>query len=136
MSDWGLYWSRYFSKKAAENASDPKRAVGRTKDGKVIEKKLWIKTLGYICELVGLSKTDSVLELCCGNGEIIGNLADRCRSAIGIDMSERMITDLESLYGDAVDTVVCDALEYDREANSVDIIIIYFSIQQDRKSVV
>jgi len=129
VSHWGEYWSHHFDLKAIENSRDTRRAVGRTKNGIPVAEGTWAKTLDYIVELLQLSKDDDVLELCCGNGELIGNLASRCASASGVDISQQMIIDLKKRHGEAVACEACDVLNYERAALSVDVILIYFSIQ-------
>lgn len=129
MSHWGDYWTGHFDLKASENSKEPRRAVGRTKNGIALEDGTWNETLAYIVQSLQLSEDETVLELCCGNGEVIGKLASWCASAYGIDISQQMIVELKKLYGKTVTCEVCDVLSYNREKESLDVIIIYFSIQ-------
>ena len=129
------YWKKHFNNKNVVGNTDYQKNVERTKSGIPVPDSIWNKTLIYIEKLLALNKdTTEVLELCCGNGQIIGNLASKCKRAVGVDFSEKLLYQLRSQFGNAVLTYHYDVLKIHFEAESFDIIIIYFSLQHFNES--
>lgn len=88
MNDWQTFWNT-----APRGMSDEDffRQVGKTVGGVPITD----AQLGVIVEQVkvglDLSSTDTLLDLCCGNGLITHRLAAICQKIIGLDYSQRLI---------------------------------------------
>lgn len=124
------YWKQFYNSKRLVGSSDFQKNVGRTKNGKVISKKLWDKTLLDMKNLIAIEEGRSeILELCCGNGQIIGRLASKCKSAVGVDFSDILLKQLRENFGDNIKTISGDIRGVKFENNSFDIIILYFSLQ-------
>ncbi len=123
------YWKKNFSNKNIISISNNlQKNIARTKNGLPISDADWNRTLNYIQNIIELRKQDSILEWCCGNGVLIGELAVRCKKAIGVDYSVELIEQLHNNYNN-VETHIEDALDYKIYANSINKIILYFSIQ-------
>jgi ubiquinone/menaquinone biosynthesis C-methylase UbiE len=123
------YWKSYWSK--IENVSDhnPQKNIGRTNNGIPIKNKVWLKTVNEIKQIVSISESSNIIELCSGNGQLIGNLAPYCNRAVAVDYSIALLEQLKNQFLDSVDSIHADALTVQFEKESYDIVIIYFAIQ-------
>jgi cyclopropane fatty-acyl-phospholipid synthase-like methyltransferase len=87
MLDWRHYWNhndQVFN-------IDPLRQVGKTVNGKIITPDILDDILNDIVLRLDLKKSDSLLDLCCGNGLLTHRIAKRCRSVTGVDFSSPLI---------------------------------------------
>jgi len=123
------YWKKRYNDRAIHATSDLQHNVGRTKGGVSISEQDWTKTVEYIVGLCGIDKDSEVMELCCGNGMLLGPISRICRKAIGVDYSEPLIHQLKENYTGSIEAYMDDALLFEWKNNSLDVIIIYFSIQ-------
>ena len=125
------YWQQNFNdEKVVASAEDLQINIARTKKGVRISDSDWIKTLEYIKELIEFSSDHYILELCCGNGVIIGELSKKCKVAVGVDYSEILLNQLKSQFNnESLKCYHADVLEFSYKGRSFDSVIIYFSIQ-------
>jgi ubiquinone/menaquinone biosynthesis C-methylase UbiE len=124
------YWENYYNDDNIIGSKDFQKNIGRTKSGITIKKEIWKKTLNDIETLLSLNATTSeVLELCCGNGQIIGEIASKCKNATGVDYSKKLLVQLKSNYGNSVKTIHSNVLKASFKKESFHIIIIYFALQ-------
>ncbi|WP_298237004.1 class I SAM-dependent methyltransferase [uncultured Algibacter sp.] len=125
------HWRNYYNDKSIVAKSiDLQFNVSRTRNGEKISQKTWLKTIDYIRDLLSIKENSDVLELCCGNGLVIGELASTCKEAIGIDYSNILLKQLSENYAcDNLVTINADVNSYDLGSNKYDSIIIYFSLQ-------
>jgi len=123
------YWVKYYDDDDVVGSDNFHKNVGRTKAGIPISDILWEKTIGYIEDLISVDSVCDVVELCCGNGQVIGNIAPRCREAVGVDYSTKLLEQMESRFGKLVKPIHANVLDIDFDAESVDIVIVYASIQ-------
>lgn len=123
------YWKKHYRDDSVVGGGDPQRNVGRTRGGMPVADEVWKRTLNDIKELLSIDKSVEVVELCCGNGEVIGNLAAECKHATGVDYSRKLLRQMESKFGSLVEPIYADVLEVEFKPESTDVIIIYFSIQ-------
>jgi len=123
------YWENYWNNPKNVKNKKYQVNVGRTKNGQPIDQETWNRTLEYIINILDINKNKVVLELCCGNGEIIGNISGICEKAIGVDYSKELIQQLKLKYGKNVIALQRDVLKVKFDYGMVDIIIIYFAIQ-------
>lgn len=125
------YWLQNFNnKEVVASSEDLQINIARTKNGVRVSDSDWKKTLDYIKELIQFSSNHSILELCCGNGVIIGELSKNCKEAVGVDYSKILLKQLKDKFKN--DNLKCyhgDVLEIAFESQSFDSVIIYFSIQ-------
>lgn len=125
------YWKRNFVDESVVNISDNLQLnIARTKRGKPVDPKIWEKTVRYIIDQTELQKQDNILELCCGNGVLLGELSKYVKRSIGVDYSDVLLKQFEQNFKlNNLTLVNKDILEYVIERNSIDKIFIYFSIQ-------
>jgi ubiquinone/menaquinone biosynthesis C-methylase UbiE len=123
------YWRKYYNDNIVVCTNNFQKNVGRTISGIPVSEEIWDKTINYMVDLLNINKTKDVLELCCGNGQVIGNLSIKCKSATGVDYSEKLLLQLNNQFNNKVKSIREDVLKIAFETESVDIILIYFSIQ-------
>lgn len=66
--------------------------VGKTVGGVAISEAQFGSLVDDVIRALDLQESDTVLDLCCGNGLITRELASRCRSVVGVDFSEPLIS--------------------------------------------
>jgi len=123
------FWEDYYSDDSVVSNCNTQQNVGRTKNGSPVSDKVWDKTLDYLCDITSISEGQTVVELCCGNGEVIGELSLLCKKAIGVDYSKKLLDQMAENYGNKVEAIYANVNDVDFPANSIDTVIIYFSIQ-------
>jgi len=124
------YWKNYFNNPDNIGNDNFQQNVGRTKNGVPVSNTIWKDTIDYLIKKLHPNKEDSkILELCCGNGQIIGNLAPECKIAVGVDYSEELLNQLKHQFGESVKTINSDVLTVNFDPEFFDIIIVYFAIQ-------
>ena len=125
------YWKKNFNDKNIIKASDDLQInIARTKKGKRVDNEIWNKTLLYIINTLKIDSKTVLLELCCGNGVIIGELSKYCLDAYGVDYSQELLKQLNENYKrDNLNIEHFDVNLYKVDQRKFDSIIIYFSIQ-------
>jgi ubiquinone/menaquinone biosynthesis C-methylase UbiE len=103
--------------------------VGRTHNGVPLTDERWKRTIDYIASLIELKDRDSLIELCCGNGLLLGPLAYRCTNATGVDFSRLLLKQAHELFPDVFKTIHSNVLEVNLPTNSANAVLIYFAIQ-------
>ncbi|MBX2982311.1 MAG: class I SAM-dependent methyltransferase [Flavobacteriales bacterium] len=122
-------WKERYNDPAHHATPDAQLNVGRTKGGESILPHVWSRTVDDIVQTCNINSDSVVLELCCGNGMLLGPVAKLCSEAIGVDFSAPLISELERNFGDVVTAYLADALEYECPRRDLDVILVYFSIQ-------
>ena len=122
------FWEKYYNSDDIVGTPNFQKNVGRTKNGKPISKKEWNKSIDYIKYQIELKQTDDILEVCCGNGMILGELSKIANSSTGIDYSHELLNQLGEKYPN-VRCFYGNALEYDLGDNLYDKVILYFAAQ-------
>ena len=124
------YWQEHFNSDEIVGSDDLQRNVGRTEAGISIDANSWNKSIEYIRSLIlPKDKNCSLLELCCGNGMVIGNLADSCERAVGVDFSSKLLEQLIETFGSKVEVQQANILDVHFTANSFDAVVIQSSLQ-------
>jgi phospholipid N-methyltransferase len=121
------FWENYYNTDVV-NTNNGQKNVGRTKNGNPISDSDWSKTIHHIKSQIDLKETDNIIEFCCGNGMVLGELSNECESAFGIDYSEKLLEQLIKNYPN----VKCDwsdVTKYDLKDTIYDKMILYFSAQ-------
>ena len=79
------------------NTNNNQTNVGRTKNGNPISDEKWELTINHIKSQIELKETDDIIEFCCGNGMVLGELSKICkmRSEIPLLSCVREIAKLE-----------------------------------------
>lgn len=136
MNNESAYWKLYYDNEQVIDTGNRQRNVGRTRKGQPISKDIWDKTIDYIVKQLGITKSSRVLELCCGNGQVIGYLAPHCAKAVGVDYSSKLLSQMREQFKN-VEAIHHDVNGVSFKKASFDAIVIYFSIQHfDEKSTV
>lgn len=104
--------------------------IARTKKGQHVSGKDWAKTIQYLANILDINKESNVLELCCGNGVLLGELAPLCQRAVGVDYSDKLLIQFKERYSFSnLKMVHSDVRTFEIEPNIFNTILIYFSIQ-------
>jgi len=122
------FWLKYYTSDEVVGHENLQQNVGRTKNGTPISDNNWKKSIKHIKNQIDLKESDDILEICCGNGMVIGELSKECKSAKGIDYSDKLLKQLIKKYPN----VACfweDAIECSLDENSHDKVILYFAAQ-------
>lgn len=85
---WRDYWNDY---PRGFPESEFLRQVGKTVGGRPISKQQLSQILQDVIDKLNVLPSDSVLDLCCGNGLITSAVAQKCASITGIDFSKPLI---------------------------------------------
>ena len=125
------YWKNNFNDDKIINVGKDLQAnVARTKKGKSVTVEDWTKTIQSLISTLKINRESNVLELCCGNGVLLGELAPYCDFAVGVDYSNKLLDQFRNHYTDRnIELVFADVRNFEIKENFFNTIIIYFSIQ-------
>ncbi len=123
------YWQEFWNRRSVVCAGCPQKNVGRTRNGVPVPADQWERTVEYVAKLTCLEESSDLVELCCGNGLLLGPLAKRCASSVGVDFSEGLLAQARELFPNVFDTLHGDVLEVELPEASADVVVIYFAIQ-------
>lgn len=84
-----MNWVSFWNEKA--KGKEAAVQVGRVVSGKSMEGEMMQKIAKRIAEQLELMKEDTLLDVCCGNGELTSLLLPYCKEIHGVDFSERLI---------------------------------------------
>lgn len=85
--DWKKFWN-----KRAEMFSDALAKVGRGEGGAYADEQAKFKrTVDHLDQLLDLQATDTVLDVCCGNGLVADHLASKVKVWYGADFTESLV---------------------------------------------
>ena len=122
MSYWKNYWNNTALDKSLLN--QVQRNSNKKGDGLLL-----VET--HLVELLNLSNSDTLLDVCCGNGLITNRLSKHCNTVLGIDFSPLLIdiatqnntySSVEYLVGDATTITKITNHKFDK-------IVLNFSFQ-------
>lgn len=124
------YWKNYYEDEKQVLRGYGHENVSRTRNGIVVNPEIWDRTLDHIANIIHLEQNDAILELCCGNGMILGELAEKCGRLVGVDYSRALLNQFRENYSsDKIELINYDVNTWDFDSNQFNAIIIYFSIQ-------
>ncbi|MGH1480677.1 MAG: class I SAM-dependent methyltransferase [Geminicoccales bacterium] len=84
MIDWQDYWDK---KPRLLGETEFLKQVGRTSKGKPVSDEQIDLLVSTLFQGLELASTDTVMDLCCGNGLITYKFAQSCRKVFGVDYS-------------------------------------------------
>lgn len=90
------YWVGYWTTDDIIRQANPQSQVGRTIHKVPIDDDRWRVQLQEIEHKLALDASDTLLDLCAGNGLITLPLAARCRSATAVDVSAPLLDALRA----------------------------------------
>src|SRR5262245_18141134 len=88
MKDWKTFWNEY---PATVGESDFLRQVFHTVDGQPYTPEQFEAMVSSIRRGLRLGPTNTLLDVCCGNGLVTAELAVHCRQVLGVDFSMPLI---------------------------------------------
>ncbi len=124
--NWQKVWSQIATR--SDNAMEQ---VGRTVQNIPISAESLAEIVADIVQKTGIKPTDSVLDVCCGNGVLTQKVATYCANIVGIDGEKKLIERAnQDFSAENITYIVGDAFEVKSLVNqSFDVIILYFSFQ-------
>lgn len=124
------YWQNYWDKHVDNVSSDdPFRQVLRVQNKEPMPQDQFRQLANQIRSVLELSSTDSLIDLCCGNGLLTVELAPHCKEVTAIDFCEELVDAIPVTGPTPITTVVSDAVSVDLAANSADKILIAAALQ-------
>jgi 2-polyprenyl-3-methyl-5-hydroxy-6-metoxy-1,4-benzoquinol methylase len=107
MDRWSQHWAD-FPKKFGEK--EFLKQVGKSVGGKEIGREQFNALIESLITNLDVQKSDSVLDLCCGNGLITGKIAPLSREIVGIDQSECLINIAKQYNSATNSTYLCSSI--------------------------
>jgi SAM-dependent methyltransferase len=128
MDEYKNYWQRHWQSHDKLDEKNSQKQVARTKFGLPISENDWIKTCEYVVAQLQPQPTDSLLDLCCGNGLLTAYLINYVDHIVAVDYSRKLL-DAFVIENDRVAKVLSDALTFDYESYRFNRAVMYFSAQ-------
>ena len=85
------YWRSYYDSNSRQFDGSLLKQVGKTVNGREISELQMKLIVQNIANVLRLSANDSLVDLCCGNGLITGQLAPHVKRVIGVDFTPGLI---------------------------------------------
>lgn len=85
------YWLNYYEKSSAEFVNEPLKQVGKTVHGVVVPPEQVQLIVNNIASALDLNASDTLVDLCCGNGVLTKHLARMSGMVIGVDFSSGLL---------------------------------------------
>lgn len=123
------YWIKFWNESDIIHSKNPHNQVGRTINKAPIDEDVWQRTLKFIFNKMSISKQDVVLDFCAGNGLISIPLSRKAQKVIAVDISEKLITQLENKKINNIITIKKDIRTLDFKEKSFSKAMLYFAIQ-------
>lgn len=85
------YWKYYYDSNSRQFDGSLLKQVGKTVNGQDISELQMKLIVQNLANVLRLNDKDSVVDLCCGNGLITGQLAPHVKRVIGVDFTSGLI---------------------------------------------
>ena len=85
------YWKYYYDSNSRQFDGSLLKQVGKTVNGRDISELQMKIIVQNLANVLRLNDKDSVVDLCCGNGLITGQLAPHVKRVIGVDFTSGLI---------------------------------------------
>jgi len=110
--DWQTFWKEWRNKRA-ESEYDLYYQVAKTVNSKAMDSWLFDKINEDIITTLDLQSSDSLIELCCGNGLCTYELAKYARSIVAVDFSPHLIADaIKFKSASNITYLQCDVVDF------------------------
>ena len=86
-----MNWYKYWNENEIVNNANPYRQVGKTSYGRHPSVDEWNRLIAEIHKLIDLRESDTILDLCCGNGMMSNSIAKSCQSIVAVDFSKKLL---------------------------------------------
>jgi len=124
------YWKAFWTEHAKSTVSEHLQyQVLRTLDKKPISEAQFQNILKDIEIKTKISRSDEVLDLCCGNGLITKYLASKCKRVIGVDFAQELVAQIDLEKYQNISVLIEDIRQVDFKEHSFDKVIIYAGLQ-------
>ncbi|SDQ16317.1 Methyltransferase domain-containing protein [Paraburkholderia fungorum] len=124
------YWARFWSEYKTDVANkDEQSQVLRTRNKQPIDDRSWAITVETVAHQLELGATDTLLDLCCGNGLFTAAFSERIASIEAVDISAPLIERLNERKLANVRAQAMDIREASFEAASLSRVLWYAGIQ-------
>lgn len=124
------YWKRFWSNHGRKSIGAPAQSqVLRTLNKLPVADETFDRIVGQIEETLRLGPQEDLLDLCCGNGAITVRLASRCRSALGVDVSQHLLDQVDRATAPNLALRAEDVAKVHIEKNQFSRILVYAGIQ-------
>ncbi len=133
MDDYSDYWQKYWESHNNLDNEDPQKQVARTKFGIPILKDDWNKTCEHILTQIKADPTDTLLDVCCGNGLLSAYLIDYVHEIYAIDYSKKLFNNFV-VDNDRIIKVFSDVQNFDYKSCHFNRVIMYFAAQHFNES--
>lgn len=121
-----MHWISFWDQQA--RSEHPAEQVGRIVRGKPTAPELTQQIADHIITLLQLETHHTLLDLCCGNGELSQLLARHCQQLVGIDFSAEQIARAKKQHLPNTKFARCDVKSLHIQ-QKFDCINLYFSFQ-------
>lgn len=85
------YWLNHYEKSAADFVNQPLKQVGKTVHGVDVAPEQVQLIVNNIARALDLNASDTLVDLCCGNGVLTTQLARTAGAVIGVDFSSSLL---------------------------------------------
>lgn len=119
------YWENYWN---SIDGGNLQQSVGRTKFGRPINERDFQKELLFLKEHLKLGPSDTLVDLCAGNGLITKEVCGSVRKVYAIDFSEPLLNDFV-VNSNKINLMCHDINNFDFSKIQFNKLIWYFSIQ-------
>lgn len=123
------YWATYWRNHERVRSEDMHFQVGRTVGGVAIDADQWAFQLSEIDRVLNLQPTDTLLDLCAGNGMISVPLSLKCRETTAVDISDGLLKQIDTQNFPAIDVVVADVRSVALRSQHYSKGLLYFALQ-------
>ena len=120
-----MNWQQFWNNRASLPTDQDQ--VARLVDGKVVDAQMLNRIASDIQSKLGLKSSDSLLDVCCGNGALTELLLPHCKNISAVDFSPALID--EAKKRNASIQFICDGAEAFELHQQFDKILLYFSFQ-------
>lgn len=127
--DTSNYWSEYWSDSLSQNNIDDQSQVLRVRNKKPIDEIRWEFTVKDVESHLDLKISDSMLDLCCGNGLLTDAFSPKVNSICAVDISPSLIERLKKRNLSNVDVILNDIRMVHFEKSIFSKILWYAGIQ-------
>ena len=108
------YWKDHYNSNAEVFIESPLKQVDRTLNGRETDQSQIDLTVDAVVNNLSISRSDYILDICCGNGLITKAVAERGCGVVGVDFSEKLIENARRINTRAnIEYVVSDILALD-----------------------
>jgi cyclopropane fatty-acyl-phospholipid synthase-like methyltransferase len=131
------YWANYWTTNQIVENENPHCQVGRTVNKIPIDLQKWQFHLSEIEQTLDLRPSDTLLDLCAGNGLITMPLSLKCRSVTAVDISRTLLEKIDPTSYPSITIVTADARKVSLPAETFSKGLMYGALQyfSERESI-